>query len=58
MVTMFPRVERCSATISRHSLVWVRLKGGQLVMEILFVEIVQMVVLLIVGLGVVLTLKY
>jgi hypothetical protein len=55
---MFPRVERCSATICRHSLVWVRLKGGQLVMEILFVEIVQMVVLLIVGLGVVLTLKY
>jgi len=39
-------------------LVWVRLKGRQVVMEILFVEIVQMVVLLIVGLGVVLTLKY
>jgi hypothetical protein len=39
-------------------LVWVRLKGRQMVMEILFVEFVQMVVLLIVGLGVFLTLKY
>ena len=54
---MFPRVERCGVTISRHSLVWVRLKGRQMVMEILFVG-VQMVVLLIVGLGVFLTLKY
>ena len=54
---MFPRVERCSVTISRHFLVWVRLKGRQMVMEILLVD-VQMVVLLIVGLGVFLTLKY
>jgi hypothetical protein len=58
MVTMLPRVERCGVTISRYSLVWLRLKGRQMGMEILFVEVVQMVVLLIVGLGVVLTLKY
>jgi hypothetical protein len=55
---MLPRVERCGVTISRYSLVWLRLKGRQMGMEILFVEVVQMVVLLIVGLGVVLTLKY
>ncbi len=55
---MFSQVERCGATISRHSLIWVRLKGRRQIMEILLVEVVQMVVLLIVGLGVVLTLKY
>jgi len=54
---MFTRVERCGVTISRHSLVSVRLKERQMVMEFLFVEVVQMVVLLIVGLGVSLTFK-
>lgn len=58
MVTMFPRVEHCGVTISLHSLVWVRRKGREMVMEFLFVEVVQMVVLLIVGLGVSLTFKY